>query len=193
MRIRIFLFTILLFMCASCSNPLISAAQLVYDRQSIKERIDNHQIQVKANHTLFERYPHLRKANISLVTFNRDLIAFGQVPTNQDKDIVTKTLKPLKGPRRFFNELTVGPNASVLQNIKDSWLTTKLRTKMIAENGVDPSLFKIVCEKNVVYILGDVKKAQAHKVIGLAKQLSGADKIVKIIRYYEFSDPTTKV
>lgn len=191
MKIRMFLLLTFMFVCTSCSNPLVSAAQLVYDRQSIKESIDNHQIQVKANHTLFEHYPHLRKANVSLVTFNKDLIAFGQVPTSQDKDIVTKTLEHLQGPRRFFNELSVGPNASVLQNLKDSWLTAKLRAKMVAENGVDPSLFKIVCEKNVVYILGDVKKAQAHKVIGLAKQLSGADKIVKIMRYYELADPST--
>lgn len=170
-------------------TTLFSAAQLVYDRQSIKTGIDNHSLHVKANHALFDKYPHLKKANISLVTFNKDLIAIGQVPNQAEKKLVTKTLKPLEGARRFFNELTIGSNTSMVQAIRDSWLTAKLRTKMVAENGVEPSRFKIVTEKNVIYILGDVKKAQANKVVALAQQVSGAKKIVRILRYYKFADP----
>lgn len=165
----------------------MSGAQLVYDRHSIQKSIDNHQLQVKANHRLFDAYPHLKRANISIVVYNKDLIIIGQVPSVADKDLVSSRLKSLKGIRRFFNELTVGSNISIAQSVKDSWLTTKMRTKMVAENGVDPSPFKIITENGVIYILGDVKKSQAEKVIQLAQNVSGAHKIIRILQYYTYS------
>lgn len=174
-------------LCSSCVSSVFSGAQLVYDRYSIQQGIDNHQIQVKANHRLFDRYPHLKRANISVITYNKDLIIIGQVPTQADKVLVNNTLKSLKGMRRFFNELVVSQNSSMAQSIKDSWLTTKLRTKMVAENGIDPSKFKVISENSVVYIMGDVKKSQANKVVQLAQNLSGVSKVIRILRYYHYA------
>ena len=174
-------------LCSSCVSSFFSGAQLVYDRHSIQKGIDNHQIQVKANHQLFDRYPHLKRANISVVTYNKDLIVLGQVPTQADKNLVSRTLQSVQGHRRFFNELVVGNNASLAQSIKDSWLTAKLRTKMVAENGIDPSQFKIISENSVIYILGDVKKPQANIVVQLAQNISGVSKVVRILRYYNYT------
>ena len=121
------------------------------------------------------------------MAYNKDLIAIGQVPTKTDKALVSQALKSITGARRFFNELTVSQNTSLKQAIKDSWLTGKLRAKMVAENGIDPSQFKIISENNIVYILGDVRKPQAERVIHLAQNLSGVTKIIRILRYYQYT------
>jgi len=172
---------------SSCLSSIFSGAQIVYDRNSIQRSIKNHQLQVKANHALFDRWPHLKQANISVIAYNNDLILIGQVPTKKDFIQVTQILKSVKGSRRVFNELTIGKNSSIGQSIKDTWLTSKIRARMVAENGLDPSQFKIVTEKNVVYILGDVKEDQANKVVELVQTTAGVTKIIRVLRYYKYT------
>ena len=135
---------------------------------------------------MFDKYPSLRLANISVVTNNNDVIVIGQVPNQSYKALVSKNLKNIKGARRVFNELTIGANNSIINSISDSWLTSKIRASMVLENGLDPSQFKIITEKGVVYILGDVKKSQAKKVIQIVSRTSGVKKVVKILRYYNY-------
>jgi osmotically-inducible protein OsmY len=172
----------------SCITSLFSGAQLVYERQAISKEINNHQIYIKANHALFDHYRSLRQANISVVAYNYDLVVVGQVARSDDKKLVSKILKKIKGVRRVFNELTIGENTSISKAISDSWLTSKIRAKMVAENGLDPSQFKIISEKGAVYILGDVKKDQAQKVIEIVRRTSGVKKVIKILRYYNYTD-----
>ncbi len=179
----------LIFICVcltSCITNLFSGAQLVYERQAIRDEINNHQIYVKANHALFDKHRSLKQANISVVAYNYDIIVIGQVANKKDKDLVSSILKKVKGGRRVFNELTIGENTSISKSISDSWLTSKIRSQMVAENGLDPSQFKIISEKGVVYILGDVKKEQAQKVVAIVRRTSGVKKVIKILRYYNY-------
>ena len=37
-----------------------------------------------------------------------------------------------------------------------------------------------------MYLLGDVKKEQANKVIGIARNASGVTRVVKLLKYYTY-------
>jgi osmotically-inducible protein OsmY len=174
-------------MLISCSSPLMTGAQVFYDRQSLHEDISNHQLQVKANHALFDHYPRLRRENnVSIISFNKVILAVGQVKTAEDKELVTRTLSSLKGAVKVYNELTVGANISFVQQLKDSVITGKMRARLLVENGIDPKNFKVVTENGVMYILGDVKKPAANTVVQLAKNISGVQKVVKVFRFYKY-------
>lgn len=165
---------------------MVSVGQLVYERRAIQADITNHQLQLKANHALFDHYHHLKLANISITAYNKDLVVTGQVPKVEDKQLVSKILQKIKGARRVFNELTIGANVGLAQSMKDSWITSKIRARMIAANDINPRAFKIITEMGVVYILGDVKKAQARIVVDIARNTTGVKKVIRILKYYQF-------
>lgn len=171
---------------SGCLSSMLTGAQLVYDRHQLQQQITAHQLHVKANHAVFSHYPHLKRTNVSITVFNGDLLVVGQVPTQHDKVIVQQALERISGYRRLFNELTVGKHVGLSQSLKDSWITSKIRAKMVAENGLDPSQFKIITENNIVYILGDVKKQQAKIVIHLARTTSGVKKVVRAMKYFRY-------
>lgn len=185
--IRIYIWIITLSCLVSgCVSSLLSTAQLAYDRHNIHQQVSNQQLAVRANHALFDKYPALKRQNISIVAYNKDLIVLGQVSNKQQKQLVSDTLQTLKGARRFFNELTIGSHTSFSQSLADSWITSKIRATMIATNDLDPSPFKIITEKGVVYVLGDVKKTQANIVVDIARKTDGVQKVVRVLRYYKY-------
>ena len=184
---KLILSLIFFLLISGCVSSFMSVGQVVYDRHNIQYELSNHQLQVKANHALFDTYPHLRKiANVTVTVYNHDLIVTGQVPSKTDKKLVTKLLNDLKGSRSLFNELTIGSNRTLMQALKDSWITSQIRTRMIAANDIDPSAFKILTENGVVYVLGDVKKAQAEIVVDFARETAGVTKVIRVMKYYQY-------
>ena len=184
--IKVQIIIISIMVCTSCVSSMMSVSQVVYDRHEIQQDVIDHQLQVKANHALFDHYPHLKRENISITAYNKDLIVIGQVQYKSDKLLVDKTLNKLPDIRRLFNELTIGKKVSFVQSIKDSWITSKIRARMVTANDIKPSDFKIITENSVVYILGDVKKEQAKIVVSFAQQTSGVTKVVRVLKYYQY-------
>ena len=82
-----------------------------------------------------------------------------------------RRLAKVKGYRRLFNQVGISPSAS--NSVQDSWITTKIRSQIFADGSIDPNAFKVVTSDKVVYLMGDVHREQAGKVINIARHTDG--------------------
>ncbi len=72
--------------------------------------------------------------------------------------------------------------------MEDNWITTKIRSKILADSTIDPNDFKVVTADQIVYLMGDVIPEQAAKVIHIARTCTGVKRVVKLFKYYNLSD-----
>ena len=106
--------------------------------------------------------------------------------TNQEmKDLAYNTLTEVRYIKRIHNELTIEPNTGFSKRSNDTWITTRIKSKMLFSSVVDPSAVKVVTEEGVVYLMGLVDQATADAAVDMARNTNGVQKVVRIFEYID--------
>ncbi len=182
---------VLLMICSlqltGCITTAWTGAQLVYDRHNIYKKLSDYQLAARANRGLFQdTIFKCEKCALDVAVFNGDLLVAGHVPSDELKQEAQARMEKIRGCRRFFNQLAVANKTT--DSLYDSWITTKIRSQIIADDDINPNAFKIVTSDAVVYIMGDVKPEQAKKVIDIARYTTGVVKVVKMMKYFSYHE-----
>ena len=77
----------------------------------------------------------------------------------------------------------VGRASSGSDVTSDAWITTKIKSQMLATEDLKSGSIKVVTENGTVYLMGIVKHEQADIAVDIARQVSGVQKVVKIFQY----------
>lgn len=129
------------------------------------------------------RDPEFKDSNISVAALVGTVLLSGQTPFDAGRAKAERYAHSTPGVKRVFNELTVGENSSASVKTKDAWITTKLRTLMMAEKGLKSGTIKVVTENKVVYLMGYVSHYQADLAVDVASSVKGVKKVVKLFEY----------
>ena len=173
-----------------CVTNLWTGASLIYDRHNVYKKLEDYQLAASIGRALHKNPLFKQKECIfDIAVFNEDVLLVGVVPTEEMREQARQQVNEIKGYRRFFNQLTVSkiPNKTGLQ---DSWITTKIRSRIFADSSINPHEFKVITFNRVVYLMGDVIPEQATSVIRIARQCAGVRRVVKLFKYYTLSDQT---
>jgi osmotically-inducible protein OsmY len=73
--------------------------------------------------------------------------------------------------------------SSILARNNDAWLTTKIKTQMLANANVPGSRIKVITENGIVYLLGLVTQQEGAQATTVVQGVSGVQKIVKLFEY----------
>ncbi|MEH6651503.1 MAG: BON domain-containing protein [Motiliproteus sp.] len=145
--------------------------------------IDDEVIEIKALVNIGKASESLEQSHISVTSFNGIVLLTGQVATAQDRALAGQVTNKVRKVRKLHNELTVaGPTSAVIRT-NDSWLTTKVKSKMLAERELQSMRIKIVTENGTVYLLGLVTDDQARRAVDITRQTAGIQKVVKMFEY----------
>lgn len=181
-------FLFIFILCASlpgCLSNIWTGANLIYDRHDVYKKLNDYQLLVDVNNSLYaDKLFKCPSCALDVAVFHGDALIAGHLPSEQLLLEARRRLYRVPDYRHLFIELKVsqaGPN-----NLQDSWITTKIRSQIFADDSIDPNAFKIVTSDNVVYLMGDVKGDQAKKVVAMSRNTSGVIRVVKLLNYYTY-------
>lgn len=175
------------FFLSGCISSLWTGANLIYDRHQIYKQVDDFQLSADASRALFkDRRLKARDCYVDLTVFNGDLLVSGHVPTPELRQMVQQRLATLTGYRRIFFQISLQSEPGPL--VQDSWITTQIRSRIVADSRIDPKAFKVVTSDRIVYVMGDVLPSQANRVIQIARTTAGVKRVVNLLKYYNLSD-----
>ena len=89
------------------------------------------------------------------------------------------------GVRRTVNEIRIGPPSTLADRSNDSWLTGKIKTRLVGVENLQSAQIKVVTENAVVYLMGLVKKDEAESATEAARQVGGVQRVVKLFEYLD--------
>lgn len=123
-------------------------------------------------------------AFIGIDSHNLYVLIYGQVPTEEAKSQASQAINGVAEVRKVFNELRVA-NPDDKSGFKDSWTTTKVKSSLAAEKGLDSKRIKVRTEHNEVFLMGLVTRAEGDKAALVVRNISGVTKVVKIFEYID--------
>ena len=168
---RILSLIFLLLAISSCATTSVSEAFDDSRNASLTEKL------IKASH------PDYKDTNFKVTSFNGIVLITGQVPSAKMIPVATHEVERLHNVRKVHNELTVAGQTSMISRANDSWLTTKIKSSLVAAENTDASRIKVVTENGVVFMMGLLTRAEADAAVDITRQIQGVQKVVKLFEY----------
>lgn len=89
----------------------------------------------------------------------------------------------VKGVTQVINEIRVAESEGVTGFVKDGWITSKLRTALTFDRGVQSINYSIDTVQGVVYLMGVAQnQTELNRVIETARTTSGVKQVVSYVK-----------
>jgi len=82
--------------------------------------------------------------------------------------------------RSVVNDLAARPNSTLGQRSQDTYITGKVRASLIDAKDLTANAFKVVTERQVVYLMGRVTPREAKRSAEIARGVDGVRKVVRV-------------
>ncbi len=160
-----------------------AAIAVVYDHRKIEKIILDQRIASAIKERIEANEELSTKAHINVTCFNQTVLLTGEAITKEMREEAEVIARGTPDVQHVYNALTLQAPSSSLTRTSDAWITTKIKTKMLADKELESSTIKVVTENGTVYLLGIVSRDQADIAVEIARQESGVQKVVRIFQY----------
>lgn len=127
----------------------------------------------------------LKNAHLSVVSYNGIVLLLGQVDNEVLKRKALDAATNIRKARTIHNEIEVSGPISRVARSNDSWLTSKVKSRLIGRRDIRGGRIKVVTENSIVYLMGLVTRDHAEKAVAVAQKVFGVQKIVKVFEYID--------
>jgi len=171
----------------SCINVATTGAQLVYNRHSIEKSLHDQYLTRQAYQALYVDHKDYQDSNIVITTYEGEMLLIGQTPSESQKIQAEEFIKKKAKVKQLYNLVEIRSPSSYLTRMSDSWITTKIKARLVASEDVEASRIKVVTENGIVYLLGTLEPEQATEAVRIARQTDGVRQVVKVFSYIKIS------
>ncbi len=127
---------------------------------------------------------HLNEeTHIAVTTFNGAVLLTGQARNSELKQLATNITESVSKVRRVHNEIVIAKSSTMRDAAKDTWLTTKIKSSLLAEKGLKSAQIKVVTDHKTAYLMGLVTREQADLATNVTRHVPGIAKVVKLFEY----------
>lgn len=158
------------------------------DDQVMELRVYNNVLAaLKQNNTAAGFTPRL-----SVVSYNRRILLLGQVATESDRQLAESMARNEANAQTVYNHIQILPENRTLTNISsDTWITSKLRSRLLAVPGVYPGHVKVVTFGGNVYAMGILTEAEQAAVTEKIRTTTGVQQVITLYEAYETAAQTS--
>ena len=148
--------------------------------RTFAQQVADESIETKAKVNINAASEGYDNAHLTIVSYNGFVLLAGQVPSEDLKTLAADVVREVDDVRRIYNELEIGPAVTAGTITNDTWITTQVKSKLLASSDTPGTRVKVVTENSVVYLMGLLTEAEADRVALEAAEVSGAERVVKL-------------
>ncbi|WP_343292658.1 BON domain-containing protein [Vandammella animalimorsus] len=156
----------------------VVATSVALDRRTAGAQVDDQAIQLKVRTVFNEQLGD--QAHINVNSYNRRVLLTGEVPDEAQRQRAAQLAKEVENVRGVYNELQIMPASSYSQRSHDTWITGKVRSQILATDGLPSKSLQVTTEQEVVYLQGLVTPREAQAATEAARTVSGVRKVVRM-------------
>jgi osmotically-inducible protein OsmY len=149
-------------------------------KRTFAQQVADESIETKAKVNINAASEGYDNAHLTIVSYNGFVLLAGQVPSEDLKTLAADVVREVDDVRRIYNELEIGPAVTAGTITNDTWITTQVKSKLLASSDTPGTRVKVVTENSVVYLMGLLTEAEADRVALEAAEVSGAERVVKL-------------
>ena len=189
MKQFIFLSFLLIILTPSCSTILVNTTSregiqenptrrtpgAIVEDQSIETIVA---VNLKADNLAF------RETRFNVISHNGIVLLVGQIESNAMKQKATEIISKASSKiKRIHNELEITEKKGILSRSNDTWIATKVRALMLANEEISASKVKVIVENGAVYLMGILTESEGDSAANVARNVAGVTKVIKVFEY----------
>jgi osmotically-inducible protein OsmY len=180
----IFMLASALQSCAVATVVAVTAgATMVADRRTFSKQIDDQSIEFVAHNELNKQKALSKNTNLHVVSMNGTVLVIGQAPNSYLRDLAIKTIQDVPDIVTIHNQVRIGSTTAITTQSNDIWLTSKVKSALLANGEVNAKDIKVVTENSEVFLLGLVTQQEADIVVEIARNINGVSRVFKAFEY----------
>ena len=148
------------------------------DRRTAGTQVEDEGIELRAVNRIRESLGE--RVHVNVTSYNRQVLLTGEVPSAADSQKVEQIVLAVDNVRSVVNDLGVMTESSLSQRSKDTFITGKVRASLVDAQDLTANAFKVVTERNVVYLMGRVTPREAKRSAEIARGVDGVHKVVRV-------------
>ena len=168
---------------SACAPLMIGGAfvsgMVASDRRTPGSQVEDEGIELRANSRINENLGE--RVHVNVTSYNRQVLLTGEVPTEQDKQLVERVVTGVENVRSIVNELGVLGSSTLTQRASDSLVTGKVKASLLDAKDLSSNAFKVVTERGAVYVMGRVTQREATRATEIISGTGGVMKVVRIL------------
>ncbi|WP_371188088.1 BON domain-containing protein [Thalassotalea maritima] len=166
-----------------CAVALVAGvgagAASINDRRTIGAQVDDQAIEVKAYALLADKKLVTDATRVQVTSLNGTVLMVGQAPSEQVRRQIQDTVKGILGIKKIHNQIRVAQKTGLGTRTNDTWLTTKVKTELLASDKIDGTAIKVVTEDSEVFLMGLVNNKEANIAVDIVRNINGVARVYK--------------
>jgi osmotically-inducible protein OsmY len=151
------------------------------DRRSSGIRASDQAIESKVTRDAANRWPS--GVHLNVTSYDGKVLLTGEVPTAAIRDEIGQIAQSTEYVRGVNNELVVGPETEYGARTQDTYITAKVKSRLIEGGRFDANNVKVVTERRVVYLMGIVSREEGDAAAEIAASTTDVARVVKLFEY----------
>lgn len=172
-----------------CIGGLVAAggagAAVAVDRRSAGTIVDDQSIELKIAKLINEDKNLGEKAHINITSYNGIVLLSGEAPDEEMRNRAVDTARHVEKVRSVYNEIAVAQPTTLKSRSEDTWITAKIKTKLLGIKDISAANIKVVTENRTVYLMGLVNRDEGSSAAEAARYIEGVARVVTIFEYLD--------
>lgn len=180
------LFTIFIFttqLCGCIASAVVGGAAIVgtsmHDRRSFGQQADDEAWELKTLQVIPQKYHD--NSHFNITAYNGNILITGETPNSASAEGIIAAVKTMPNVKRIYNELRIAPLSSLSSRSNDSFITSKVKAKLVDTKQVSTNHIKVVTENAEVFLMGLVTQNEATAAIEATRRVGGVRKVINLL------------
>ena len=171
---------------AACAPVIVAAgvggaAMVATDRRTTGTQVDDEAIELKVSNQANTEFGE--RIHLNVTSYDGTVLLTGEVPDQGVWASIGNIAKNTEKVKSVQNELVVAPIADYSARSNDTYITSKVKSRMIEANKFPPNVVKVVTERGVVYLMGIVTRDEGSAAGETAATTTG---VVRVVKFFEY-------
>jgi osmotically-inducible protein OsmY len=177
--------------CAACLGGVLSACAPIMlggavmgtlvatDRRTSGAQLEDEGIELRGAGRIRESLGD--RVHVNVTSYNRQVLLTGEVPNQQDRQLVEQTVSRVENVRAIVNELGVLGNSTLAQRSSDVLTTGRVKAAMVDAKDIFANSFKVVTERGTTFLMGRVTQREATRATEITRSIGGVQRVVRVL------------
>ncbi|MEN0613331.1 division/outer membrane stress-associated lipid-binding lipoprotein [Klebsiella indica] len=153
------------------------------DPRTVGTQVDDGTLELRVNNALSKDEQIKKQARINVTAYQGKVLLTGQSPTSALSARAKQIALGVEGAAEVYNEVRQGQPISLGTASSDTWITTKVRSQLLASDLVKSSNVKVTTENGEVFLMGLVTEREGRAAADIASRVSGVSRVTTAFTY----------
>lgn len=159
-------------------SAVFGGALVATDRRTSGTQLEDEGIELRGASRIRDNLGE--RVHVNVNSYNRRVLLSGEVPNEQDKQLVEQVVSRVENVQSVVNELAILGNATLTQRSSDSLVTGRVKAGLVDAKDLYANAFRVVTERGTTYLMGRVTQREADRATEITRTTSGVQKVVKV-------------